>query len=589
MWKTIVPPALFSVLLGVLSLTSLRQKGTTADECAHLPAGYTYVAFGDFRMNPEHPPLVKALSGLALLPLRPKVDTADPDWRQAREWAFGAKFLYEWNDADRLLFWGRVPVMLLTLLLGLAVYWCARNLYGWAAGCVALLLCLFNPDLLAHGQLVTTDLAVSLFIFLSVYLFYRALQRLTAANLLLFCLAVGLALITKFSAPLVFPMCLLVGAVWAFAGGPAVISLRRREEPRRVVSSRAGKLGVVAALLAAAGLAGLLIIWAAYGFRYAASPDPEVTRLIPWGEYLSRPGLLVDVARLARDWRLVPEAFVGGFLQVLRYADKRPAFLMGSYSSTGWWYYFLVTFLVKTPLPLMALMVLGLALTRRSGAGRVAEAMLLLPPGFYLAVSMTSNMNIGHRHLLPIYPFLIVFASQAGRLLEARWRAPGRERWPAVACALLLVWVAAEGLRIYPHYLAYFNQIAGGPANGYRWLVDSNLDWGQDLKGLAEYRRQHPAESFYLCYFGNDSPPYRRLQTRYLPGWPMGGYGGGGIKYESFNSVPPGATVAVSATFLQLPFLEQQKVPGAQKFMDRLRGRTPAAQIGYSINVYRLD
>lgn len=501
MWKTIVPLALFAVHFCALSLTSMRQQGTTSDERAHLPAGYTYVRLGDFRMNPEDPPLIKALAGLALLPLRPRVETADPDWRNAKEWEFGAKFLYDWNDADQLLFWGRAPVVLLTLILGVVVYCCARELYGWVAGCVALTLYLFNPDLLAHGQLVTTDLGVSLFIFLSVYLFYRALQRLTAANLVGLCLAVGMALITKLSAPLVFPMLLLVGGVWVYAGGPAVVFPTREGE----------------------------------------------------------------------------------------HSAQRLAFLHGERSLTGWWYYFPVTFLIKTPLPLIALIILGFAFIRRDGAGLVAESMLLLPVGLYSAVSPTSNLNIGHRHLLPIYPFLIVFASKTGRYLEAHWRAPGKRRWLAAGCALLLVWAAAEGLRVYLHYLAYFNQIAGGPGHGYRWLVDSNLDWGQDLKGLAAYRQEHPNDPFYLCYFGSDSPLYRRLQTRYLPGWPLGGWPSDQIRYETFNSIPPGATVAVSATYLQLLISGLEKDPELNKFMERLRRQTPFAQVGHSINLYRLE
>jgi hypothetical protein len=236
---------------------------------------------------------------------------------------------------------------------------------------------------------------------------------------------------------------------------------------------------------------------------------------------------------------------------------------------------------VKTTLPLMLLIGLGFFLIRRYGAGLAGEAMLLLPAAFYYAVAVVSLLNIGHRHILAIYPFLIVFAAKVARAFDQL-----RARWLAVGCALLLAWNVKEALFIYPHFLAYFNQIAGGPANGYHWLVDSNLDWGQDLKGLAQYRLEHPGGDFYLCYFGNDSPKYRQINARLLPGWPIG-VAEGLPGYARFDQVPPGATVAVSATFLQTD-LFKGKYQGVTEFMGKLRQTKPIAHIGHSILIYRM-
>src|SRR5262249_27774016 len=169
-WRA-VPYVAFSVLLITVSFASMRQKSLTFDECAHLPAGYTYLRYGDFRMNPEHPPLVKMLAAIPLYVLHARADTDDVDWKEARQWQFGWKVLYVWNDADRLVFWGRVPIVLLSVLLGIAVARCAARLYGEGAGYLALVLYAVSPDLLAHGQLVTTDLGVTCFMFLSVYSF----------------------------------------------------------------------------------------------------------------------------------------------------------------------------------------------------------------------------------------------------------------------------------------------------------------------------------------------------------------------------------------------------------------------------------
>src|SRR5262249_48053724 len=150
---------------------------------------------------------------------------------------------------------------------------------------------------------------------------------------------------------------------------------------------------------------------------------------------------------------------------------------------------------VKTPIPFLLLIVLACLLVRRHGAGLAAEAMLLLPVALYAVVSLTSHLNIGHRHLLPMYPFLIVFASKVARLFTSR-----REPRLRALAAVLVAWCVAETALIYPHFLAYFNEIAGGPSGGYRWLVDSNLDWGQDLKGLARYQQQHSEEPLFLSY-----------------------------------------------------------------------------------------
>jgi hypothetical protein len=601
MRKTILPLLIFSALLLTLSVTSLRQKGITFDENVHLPAGYTYLARRDFRLNPEHPPLAKALAAAPLLLLNPQADWNDPAWKNSQQERFGAKFLYEWNDGDRLLFWGRLPIVLLSLLLGAAAFCCARELYGWKAGCLALALYLLTPDLIAHGQLVTTDLPVTTFMFVACYSFFRTLRRVTAWNVAATCLAVGLALVTKFSSGLLFPMLALVGIAFALSPEKTLVGVGGKAG--RVIFEKGRKLAAACALIAAAILVSVAVIWASYGFRYSISPDSEISSKLNWSNYLQQPGTMMDGVFLARDLRLLPEGYTYGFGHVLRYSTKRVAFVLGEQSNTGFWYYFPVTFLVKTPVALMLFILLGGVLLRRYGAGPAAEGMLLLPAGFYFLYSMTTNMNIGNRHILPIYPFLIVFASKAARVLDelapaasggaakqaADWRQKLMSpRALALTCGLLLLWQAAAAAFVYPHFLSYFNEIAGGPSNGYRWLVDSNLDWGQDLKGLAKYRQQHPDEPFYLCYFGSGNPDYYGLQAKLLPGWPMYRVAEfRGPDYTRFDDIPPGALVAVSATYRQGVYLNEVVAPGVTRFLGRLKRLDPIDRVGHSIFIYR--
>jgi hypothetical protein len=237
---------------------------------------------------------------------------------------------------------------------------------------------------------------------------------------------------------------------------------------------------------------------------------------------------------------------------------------------------------VKTPIPFLILIVLGFVFMRRHGAGWAGESMLLIPVGCYFLFAMTLDINVGHRHILPIYPFLIVFASKS-----AQGFASSRLSILKAVVVLLLGWNILETLLIYPHFLAYFNQVAGGPSRGHRVLTDSNLDWGQDLKGLAEYRRAHPEEPFYLSYFGTAIPEYYGLHAHFLPGL------NSQVNEKALSNqivyldeIPSGATVAISATNLSGVFF--RNYPSAMQLVQYFQELEPIDRIGYSIFVYRM-
>lgn len=476
-----------------------------------------------------------------------------------------------------MLFWGRLPVVLLSVILGVAVFFCAREWYGAKAGYVALLLYLFTPDLLAHGQLVTTDLGAAGILFLAVYAFFRALRQLKPTRFLLAAAATGCAIVTKFSGVLIFPMLAVIGIVFAISAAPITIHLGKVS---RTLTTWAEKLGVVGVVLAGSALLSFLLVWSCYGWRHSMTPDPKMSQGINWDRIGPSENFMADTARWAREQHLLPEAFVYGFLRTQESIRSRSAFLMGEYSTEGWWYYFLVSFVIKTPIPLLLLIVLAAVFIKRYGAGWLAEATLLVPVAVYAILALNSNLNIGHRHLLPIYPFLIVFASKMARALEFK-----RQAALAAVCALLLAWNIVEAIRIYPNFLTYFNQFAGGPANGYQWLVDSNLDWGQDLKELAQYRREHPDEPFFLSYFGSARPEYYGIAGRFLPSFNPGNQR---RTVEPFSAAQSGAIVAVSATSLQCANIRNQDAPGVEQFMARLRNLQPIAVIGHSIFIYRM-
>jgi len=275
----------------------------------------------------------------------------------------------------------------------------------------------------------------------------------------------------------------------------------------------------------------------------------------------------------ARAVSLLPEPYLYGFLRFWRHSEARSAFLMGRHSDHGFRWFFPASFALKTPLPLIALLIIGLIVRASPDLPR-AGPFVWVPALVYALLTFTRGINIGHRHLLPLYPFLFVLAARAAAWAAQRWR--GGVRWPAAAVSLLAAWYVGGTLRVHPHYLAYFNEAAGGPRNGYRWLVDSNLDWGQDLRGLADYLRASGAAGAKLSYFGTADPAYYGIQAERLPGFPP--------PAQITAGVNPGDLLAVSATNLQAVRLDQ-----GRRLMRRLREQEPIATIGYSILIYRAD
>jgi hypothetical protein len=539
-----------------LAVSSLRWTSATYDEGAHLPAGYTYLALGDHRLNPEHPPLAKVLAAAPLLAMDVRIDMRDDAWATRRQWEFGRRFLYQWNDADRLLFAGRLPIVALAASLCLAVFLWARRHWGLPGAVLSLLVCVTSPDVLAHGRLVTTDVAVTLFLFLTVIAFEAWVRRPTLGRAAVVGLAAGAALASKFSALALVPI-LVVLAV-----------LRARSGPNRTASPRAWMAGSALAIAVA-----LAFVWATYGFHAGFSPDPEVDRAFEWDRLDPPNPVLRTAVHAARATHVVPDPYVFGTLRAFRHSEARRAFLLGHTSEEGFWYYFPATFALKTPLGLIVLVVVSLAVRRSVPPMTTArESAIWVPVLVYLALTQVRGLNIGHRHLLPIYPFLFVAAGRA-----VPW-ALGRTRRTALAVvALLAGWSVVGVLRVHPHYLAYVNELGGGPSNGYRLLADSSLDWGQDLKTLRAYADRHGLRDLKLSYFGSADPRYYGF-TQILPGsrlFPEG----------TVATVQPGDVVAVSATNLQGLYV----TPQVEGLMDALRARRPDDEVGYSILIYRAD
>jgi hypothetical protein len=526
----------FPLIFFVQGVSFIRATSPTYDEAMHLAAGYSYLAEKDFRLEPQNPPLVKELLALPLYLIhRPPFSPQPNHWRNGLEFFVGQDFLYESTlAADQVLFLSRLPNLVLgTMLVALTGWWACR-LWGAGSATLTMALTAFDPNLIAHSSVVTTDAGAALLIFLTVYLLWEYLQAPKWWLLAATGISTGMALVSKFSAILLLPVLVLILALDFLAGHEKPVKL-----PPGEISNY-----LRPAVLGPAALFFLIICFAA---------------------------LVIPPAYLFQGF----QPWLAGFFRFLSLArEGQPAFFLGEVSHTGWWNYFLIAFLIKTPLGTLILIFASLILWRAGTRLERREAIFLLTPVIVVFVALSqSKVNIGLRHLLPVYPFLFVLASRLAALHF-------RRRWTALfLIAAPLLFTAISALRIAPHQLAYFNELIGGPDQGYRYLSDSNLDWGQDLEGVKTYMEKENLAVIYLSYFGTAPPAYYGIRYQYVPGsWPL--------KWP-----PPDDRVPDTAPrkILAISVYNLQDVANPYDPLFRwLWTRQPVAKIGYSIFIYDL-
>jgi hypothetical protein len=558
---TVIALVTFTIVFIAIAVSSYTRKSSVWDEPIHLTDGYVSLVQHDVRVDPEHPPFLRMWAALPLVweHVTPfdltAIDRAAPDRWAWTLFSSCERFMYGQNDADRMLYPARFMIVLLGVSLGVLLFFWAKEWLGFWPAAVALACYTVEPDIVAHASLVTTDFGFACFMFGALYFLWRTNRQASGwnvAGLVVFCC---LAVVSKFSA-------VVLAAIVVLLLGFAAV--RRKA----LTPKTAG--GILVLLVASAWLA----IWAVYGFKYAPSASPT------WlYDFQSDPQVHSEVPKLASvvTWidrhHLFPNAFSQGFLFGQAKAQIRPAYLLGQISDRGWWYYFPLAFLVKTPVSLLLLMAGGLACAvvrwRRTGPDDLV--FVLLPIVVYLAAAMVARLNIGNRHLLPIYPLaLLLVALLASEVLAARAQAL------RYALAGLVGIAALEFGANYPDNLAFFNVLVGGPDHGSEYLVDSNLDWGQDLKPLKAWMDARAVSHINLAYFGTAYPPYYGMDATILPG------------SEFFKQSPdvqlPGY-VAISATILRGVYIGERERAFYRPFLHM----TPVANVGHSIFIYWVD
>ena len=487
-------------LMEVQLIFSVRWQSPTLDEGDHLYAGYMSLIRHDYTLNPEHPPMAKMVAALPLVFLDLKTPPRGHLYFKEVAYLGGREFLFRNGPlnggkytADTLLFHARMAASIFALLLAALVFLAGSEMFGRGTGLLAMALVVFEPTILTNGAYVTTDAAISCMLFAAVYAFYRYVKRPTILRLAVAGIASGLALAAKHSAILLLPMLIVLGLRelvlrWRSAADSSNsdCSLNsQRPSIRREVLHMAGAISGISIIA-------IVVLWAFYGFHYAMGPIlptlPEAINRLP-------PFDAAGIHFFAR-LHLLPESYLFGLVDVRKVSNTVPAFLLGKIYTHGVWFYFPIALAIKCTLGEMLLLAIAVWMAASGKIRQPREVFFLLSPAaVYLAVAMTTRLDIGIRHVLPIFAFLLVFAAAGAVKLAGRSRAGG------IAIAVLLLWHVCSSVRCFPNYMPYANELWGGPSQIHRYLSDSSSEWGQQLKAVKAYLDANHVRQCWFAYW----------------------------------------------------------------------------------------
>ncbi len=577
--------AFLLLLMFFIAVSSIAGDSLTMDELAHLPAGYSYLTQKDMRLNPEHPPLIKDLAAFPLLFIKGiNFPSEIKSWKNDvnGQWEFGNNFLFKsGNPADKMIFLARIPMILMLMLLGFYIFKWARELWGNKVALFSLFLFSLSPTFIAHGRLVTTDVAAAFGVFFASYYFLKFLNNPKKINLVFAGIALGIAELLKFSLILLFP----------FFGIIIVFYSIKKSLNFKEFFKKFGKFILFFVLIT---VIAYLLVWLFYLYHtWNYPPEKQASDTASILTSFSN-RTLADIVIWMSDkpgLKAIAQYLLGVFMILQRASGGNTGYFLGEISAAGWKIYFPFVYIVKETLTfhilsIIALLYLGwlqkdpfwrkpFSRTFAWIKSHFQEFSMILWIAIYWATSLKSDLNIGVRHLLPVFPFTILLVSYSVNA----WLKPPYLGARKILILWLMLWQAWSIISVYPHFLSYFNEIAGGPKKGYLYVVDSNLDWGQDLKRLKKWQDAQGIDKIYIDYFGGADTEY------YF-----------GEKHEKWQGernpqeFPKGNYLAVSATLLQggkgSPTPGFNAPAGYYLWLNRYE---PSARIGQSIFVYHIE
>ncbi len=577
------------LIMFLLALFSVKDDTFTFDETAHVAAGYSYLTQKDYRLNPEHPPLIKDLAAFPLLFLGLSFPKDEASWIQQEpppwwmQFDFASQFLYKaGNNPDQIMFWSKLAMIILLVFFGWFIFYSTKKLFNNKVAVISLFFYCFSPTFLAHGRLITTDVGAALGVVLSTYFWLKFLKNSSIKNTFLTGIIFCITMLIKFSLITLIPFLAFITIVyaWLFTQKNHLINFLKY-------------LGKTF-LIALTGI--ILVIYPVYFHHTFNLPHQQQLRDTEFLlSHSSIPHFLqeINIWLVKNDFfRPLGHYILGLLLGINRSTTGHTTFFLGEISAQGWKTYFPVVYAIKEPLAfhiltLIALLYLALLIKKPFWQNSVQKAKewirfhfveftMLAFLAIYWLTSLNTKLNIGIRHLLPAFPFTFILIANVLTLILK----PPYLKIKYAVLSAFFVWQIISVISVFPHFLAYFNELVGGPENGYLYVVNSNIDWGQDLKRLKKWLQENKIDKIYLDYFGGGNPDYY-LKEKYLPWW--GNRDSKELLQKSY--------LAISVNQLQggRAFPVKGYEPPSDYYMWLYRYEPPIAKIGYSIFVYYIE
>jgi putative flippase GtrA len=569
-WLIYLAVGFMLLIMFLLSFLTMKKDSAIVDEVAHISAGYSYLEKQDMRMNPEHPPLAKIIAAVPLTFLHLNKPFNNWSWNGVNEWDLGWKFLYNsGNSADQILAWARTPMILLTLLIGLLLFKWANKLYGARTGLFVLFLFVFFPNFIAHDHFVTTDMAATLGFLVSIYFYDKQLKNPSVQNIFWAGVFFGLAQLLKFSTFLLIGMLPLYLII-------RLLIFRKEIDFWKFLKNQIW--GLVQIFLIGFG-----IVYLFYMVLYWNTPLAIENKLIDLSLPTAGASVYNHILKIMTGIPILAPIghYLLGLIMVFsRVGGTQTSFLLGKYSASGFRMFFVYTFLFKVPLPIIILLISGIIwlfvrkIKKKARLGSDDNQrredvwniwVFLTFPTLYFLLAFRSDLDLGVRYLFPMFPFLFLFIGRFVQPVLIK-----KKIIQGIFLIILSVWYFLGTILIYPHFMAYFNELRYPlKLQKNQIFIDSSLDWGQDLRRLADYCQSNNIKNIKVDYFGGG------LLSYYMPG---------ATDWHSKDGQVKSGWLAVSVTYYQMSkFFGPRDHQMDYSYLDNIK---PTAVIGDSILVY---
>ena len=492
--------ALLAITFVILGVTSMLRKSPTCDEAAHhIASGYVHLKKADFAFSPESPPLARHIMSAPLVFLNLQMPDDRNFWAREDRSKFSREFLYGINrsQASRIFLMARLPILMVGLFGGCFLFFWIRKHYDSLSAVVATFLYFLSPNILAHSRFATTDIVATVFIMCSIFSFWDYLIKPGKKQIFIAGAFLGLALMSKFTALALVPVYCLI-----------ILSL----VVRKYISGEKRESYVLLSSFFGVVFISIIVLWSGYFFEY--KPFLEGALRAEWKEAFfinlitkvyPDVGMrfLDNCRRMLYETPVLLSSYLMGILGIIRHGiEGSTMFFVGKWGIKGHPLYFLVAFFIKTPIPVIFSFLFGLFVILKKKHKTYINLYLLCFVLLFFVLASRSNLQLGLRYVLPAYPLIFLIGAVGVRELLL-----GKYFYKGLA-VISLIWMMVIHVFIWPDYLSYFNEFIGGPSNGYKYLRDSNIDWGQDLPALKEYMESKAIDEIFLSYFGTADPAF---------------------------------------------------------------------------------